>query len=48
MTGSMDESVRIWTVKDTGLETEGPLQGHMLGVISVAVDSTGKYGKLLL
>lgn len=41
----MDETVRIWSVGKSAIEPGEPLQGHALGVISIAVDSKGKHGK---
>lgn len=46
ITGSVDESVKIWTVVDGDPETveqSHSYVGHTLGVVSVAIDVTGTY-----
>lgn len=43
--GSVDDAVKVWTFTDNGLEMKHKLEGHSLGVVSVAVstDSTSMY-----
>lgn len=46
VTGSIDESVRVWTVVEEDQETVEAAHtytGHTLGVVSVAVDGSGTY-----
>ena len=46
VTGSIDESVRVWTVVEEEpevIEATHTYTGHTLGVVSVAVDATGTY-----
>lgn len=42
VTGSLDDTVKIWDVKDNRLELQQQLSGHSLGVVSVAVSSDGR------
>lgn len=42
VTGSLDDTVKIWDVKDNRLELQQQLTGHSLGVVSVAVSSDGR------
>lgn len=42
VTGSLDDTVKIWNVKDNRLDLQKQLSGHSLGVVSVAVSSDGK------
>lgn len=42
VTGSLDDTVKIWDVKDDRLELQQQLSGHSLGVVSVAVSNDGK------
>lgn len=42
VTGSLDDIVKIWDLKDNRLEFRQKLSGHSLGVVSVAVSSDGK------
>lgn len=44
VSGAVDDSVKTWTVRDDGLQLMQKLEGHSLGVVSVAVnsDSTSK------
>lgn len=41
VTGSLDDAVKVWNVKDNRLELRQQLAGHSLGVVSVAVSSDG-------
>jgi WD40 repeat protein len=47
VTGSVDESVKIWTLLDEQVpevvEDTHTYVGHTLGVVSVAIDVTGTY-----
>lgn len=42
VTGSLDDTVKIWDVKDKRLELQQQLSGHSLGVVSVAVSNDGQ------
>lgn len=42
VTGSLDDTVKIWNVKDNRLSLQKQLSGHSLGVVSVAVSSDGQ------
>lgn len=42
VTGSLDDIVKIWDVKDDRIELQQQLSGHSLGVVSVAVSSDGQ------
>jgi len=41
VTGSVDDAVKIWELKDGTLKMKHKLTGHSLGVVSVAVSSDG-------
>ncbi|XP_046415394.1 WD repeat-containing protein 61-like [Neodiprion virginianus] len=41
VTGSVDDSVKVWQVSNGGLKLKHKLTGHSLGVVSVAVNSDG-------
>lgn len=41
VTGSVDDNVKVWERKDSGLKLKHILSGHSLGVVSVAVSSDG-------
>lgn len=41
MTGSVDDAVKVWELKDNILKMKHKLTGHSLGVVSVAVSSDG-------
>ena len=46
ITGSVDETVKVWTLGEPGsttVESAHTYTGHTLGVISVAIDATGKF-----
>lgn len=42
VTGSLDDTVKVWNVKDEHLELQQQLSGHSLGVVSVAVSKDGE------
>ncbi|CAG4935622.1 unnamed protein product [Colias eurytheme] len=42
ITGGLDDIVKIWQLQDGKLEVKHQLEGHSLGVISVAVSPDGK------
>ncbi|GAB4815773.1 hypothetical protein N2152v2_002819 [Parachlorella kessleri] len=44
VTGSVDESVKLWQESADGLEQKHHVLGYSLGVISLAVDASGTYG----
>uniref|UniRef100_A0ABD2XL83 WD repeat-containing protein 61 n=1 Tax=Trichogramma kaykai TaxID=54128 RepID=A0ABD2XL83_9HYME len=41
ITGSVDDTVKVWDYKDGGLHLKHKLTGHSLGVVSVATNSDG-------
>lgn len=41
VTGSLDDTVKVWDLKDNRLELRQQLSGHSLGVVSVAVSNDG-------
>ncbi|OAD59981.1 WD repeat-containing protein 61 [Eufriesea mexicana] len=41
VTGSVDDTVKVWEQKDKSLQLKYKLTGHSLGVVSVAVSSDG-------
>lgn len=41
VTGSLDDTVKVWNLKDNQLELRQQLSGHSLGVVSVAVSNDG-------
>eukprot|EP00877_Chromochloris_zofingiensis_P010753 jgi/Chrzof1/5931/Cz16g21010.t1 len=43
LTGSVDETVKLWDSAGDKLESVHTYTGHTLGVVSLAVDSTGQY-----
>lgn len=43
LTGSVDEMVKVWEDTADGLKFVHSYQGHTLGVVSVATNSTGEY-----
>lgn len=43
LTGSVDESVKLWSSAEDKLESTHTYTGHALGVISLDVDPTGTY-----
>lgn len=42
VTGSLDDTVKVWDLKDNRLQLRQKLVGHSLGVVSVAISSDGK------
>lgn len=47
ITGSVDDTVKVWEHKDGGLKLKHKLTGHSLGVVSVAMNSDGS-SKILI
>lgn len=43
LTGSVDESVKLWSLSESSLEPTHAYTGHALGVISIDVDPQGAY-----
>ena len=41
VTGSVDDTVKVWELKDKSFQLKHKLTGHSLGVVSVAVSSDG-------
>jgi len=41
VTGSVDDLVKVWQFRNDRLELEHRLEGHALGVVSVAISSDG-------
>ena len=41
ITGSVDDTVKVWEYTDKSLRLKHKLTGHSLGVVSVAVNSDG-------
>lgn len=46
ITGSVDDTVKVWEHRDGSLKLKHKLTGHSLGVVSVAVNSDGTSKKL--
>jgi WD40 repeat protein len=44
LTGSVDETIKVWDASDEKLQFVHTLSGFSLGVISLAVDALGSYG----
>lgn len=42
VTGSLDDTVKVWDVVDNRLELQQQLTGHSLGVVSVAISNDGE------
>ena len=42
ITGGLDDVIKIWQLENGRLEMRHQLEGHFLGVISVAVSPDGK------
>lgn len=47
VTGGMDDIIKIWEIKNGKLIVKQQLEGHSLGVISVAISPDGKSKNLL-
>jgi WD repeat-containing protein 61 len=43
LTGSVDESVKLWSLSESSLEPAHAYTGHALGVISLDVEPSGAY-----
>lgn len=41
VTGSVDDAVKVWELRDGALKIKHKLTGHSLGVVSIAVSSDG-------
>lgn len=41
VTGAVDDLVKVWSFKNDHLELKHKLEGHSLGVVSVAINSDG-------
>lgn len=46
MTGGLDDLVKVWELQDDKLELKHKLEGHSLGVVSVAISNDGTSTKL--
>lgn len=42
ITGGLDDLVKVWQLRDQKLELKHKLEGHSLGVVSVAVSNDGR------
>lgn len=42
VTGGLDDLVKVWELQDDKLQLKHTLEGHSLGVVSVAVSSDGR------
>lgn len=42
ITGSLDDLVKVWELRNDKLDLKHNLEGHSLGVISVAISSDGR------
>lgn len=42
VTGGVDDLVKVWELQDNKLVLKHKLEGHSLGVVSVAVSNSGK------
>lgn len=42
ITGGLDDLVKVWELRNNRLELKHTLEGHSLGVVSVAVSNSGK------
>lgn len=41
VTASVDDSVKVWELKDSALKLKHKLTGYSLGVVSIAISSDG-------
>lgn len=41
VTGGLDDLVKVWELQDDKLELKHKLEGHSLGVVSVAISTDG-------
>ncbi|KAJ8975554.1 hypothetical protein NQ317_000737, partial [Molorchus minor] len=42
VTGGVDDLVKVWELQDDRLSLKYNLEGHSLGVVSVAISNNGK------
>ena len=42
ITGGLDDLVKVWELKDNKLDIKHTLEGHSLGVVSVAASNDGR------
>lgn len=42
VTGSLDDTVKVWSIKEDRLKLRKELSGHSLGVVSVAISNDGQ------
>lgn len=42
ITGALDDLVKVWELHEDKLELKHNLEGHSLGVVSVAISNSGK------
>lgn len=48
VTGGVDDLVKVWELQDDRLVLKHKLEGHSLGVVSVAISNNGKRNLLFL
>lgn len=41
VTGGLDDLVKVWELQDDKLQLKHKLEGHSLGVVSVAISNSG-------
>lgn len=46
ITGALDDLVKVWELQEDKLELKHNLEGHSLGVVSVAISNSGKCKKI--
>lgn len=42
VTGSLDDTVKVWSINENRLKLRKELSGHSLGVVSVAISNDGQ------
>lgn len=47
ITGALDDLVKVWELHEDKLELKHNLEGHSLGVVSVAISNSGKCKKIM-